>query len=65
MMTIGRVFLYAMRADGRRLGYMVNTAHDLRWFDMACMIGKERPQGSTRSGETWLPAQSLFAVFTM
>ena len=58
-------FLCAMIASVAGLGYMVNTAHDLCWFDMACMIGKERPQGSTRSGETWLPAQSLFAVFTM
>ena len=43
MMTIGRVFLYAMRADGRRLGYMVQDAHNLCRFDMAYMIGKERP----------------------
>ena len=50
------VLLYAMKDDEAELGDMVNAAHDLCWFDMACMIGKERPQGSTRSGETWLPA---------
>lgn len=39
------VFLYAMKDDEAGLGYMVNAAHDLCRFDMACMIGKERPQG--------------------
>ena len=35
--------MYAMKDDEAELGYMVNAAHDLYWFDMACMIGKERP----------------------
>ena len=35
MMTIGRVFLYAMKANEAGLGYMVDAAHDLCWFDMA------------------------------
>ena len=35
--------MYAMRADGRRIGYMVNATHDLCLFDMAYMIVKERP----------------------
>ena len=37
--------MYAMKDDEAELGYMVNAAHDLCRFDMACMIGKERPQG--------------------
>ena len=35
--------MYAMRAAGSRIGYMVQDAHNLRRFDMAYMIGKERP----------------------
>ena len=42
MTTIGRVFV-CNEVDEAELGYMVNAAHDLCWFDMACMIGKERP----------------------
>ena len=35
--------MYAMKDDEAELGYMVNAAHDLCRFGMACMIGKERP----------------------
>ena len=37
--------MYAVKERETKLGYMVNAAHDLCRFDMACMIGKERPQG--------------------
>ena len=34
-MTIGRVFLYAMKDDEAELGYMVGITHDLCRFGMA------------------------------
>ena len=35
--------MYAMKDDDAELGYMVNATHDLCLFDMAYLIGKERP----------------------